>query len=162
MNMMQLTSSACFRCTLVNTVRYCQASGTIKVVFGLDIGFIDHFNIQLVITLNYSTIADLHTLQITVTHTSVLSLASSQRLLTGEILQLQHSCLIWTVAPLQLSTLAPTKSSLYRLIDQAQTQSHSYFMTGSLPPISSSWCQAPCDSQTDFFFNRTLVVTVLI
>jgi hypothetical protein len=33
--------------------------------FGLDIGITDHFNTQLVITLNYSAIADLHTLQIT-------------------------------------------------------------------------------------------------
>jgi hypothetical protein len=30
----------------------------------LEIGFIDHFNIRLVSTLNYSTIADLHNLQI--------------------------------------------------------------------------------------------------
>jgi hypothetical protein len=36
--------------------------------FGLDIGFIDHFNIQLVITLNYSAIANLRTLQITIAH----------------------------------------------------------------------------------------------
>jgi hypothetical protein len=42
--------------------------------FWLDIGFIDHFNTQLVITFNYIAIADLHTLQITVTHTIVLSL----------------------------------------------------------------------------------------
>jgi ethanolamine utilization microcompartment shell protein EutS len=41
--------------------------------FGLDIGFIDHFNIQLVITLNYSAITELHTLQVTVTHTLVFS-----------------------------------------------------------------------------------------
>jgi hypothetical protein len=39
--------------------------------FGFDIGFIDHFNTHLIITLNYSTIADLHTLQITITHTSL-------------------------------------------------------------------------------------------
>jgi hypothetical protein len=31
--------------------------------FGSDIGSIDHFNTQLVITLNYSVIVDLHTLQ---------------------------------------------------------------------------------------------------
>jgi hypothetical protein len=36
--------------------------------FGLDIGFIDRFNTQLVLTLNYSTIANLHTLQITRAH----------------------------------------------------------------------------------------------
>jgi hypothetical protein len=31
--------------------------------FGMDIGFIDHFNTQLVITFNYSTIANFHTLE---------------------------------------------------------------------------------------------------
>jgi hypothetical protein len=36
--------------------------------FGLEIGFIDHFNIRLVTTLNYSAIADFHTSQITTTH----------------------------------------------------------------------------------------------
>jgi hypothetical protein len=33
--------------------------------FGLEIGFIDHFNTRLVTTLNYNAFADLHTLQIT-------------------------------------------------------------------------------------------------
>jgi hypothetical protein len=33
--------------------------------FGLEIGFIDHFNTRIVTTLNYSAIANLHTLQIT-------------------------------------------------------------------------------------------------
>jgi hypothetical protein len=32
--------------------------------FGLDIGFLRHFNTQLVITLNYSAIANFHTLPI--------------------------------------------------------------------------------------------------
>jgi hypothetical protein len=41
--------------------------------FGLDVGFIDHFNTQLVITLNYSAIAGLHTLQIVVTDTLMFS-----------------------------------------------------------------------------------------
>jgi hypothetical protein len=36
--------------------------------FGLHVGFIDHFNTQLVITLNYSAIANFHTLQITSAH----------------------------------------------------------------------------------------------
>jgi hypothetical protein len=34
-------------------------------VLGLETGFIDHFNTQLITTLNYNTIADLHTLHIT-------------------------------------------------------------------------------------------------
>jgi hypothetical protein len=29
--------------------------------FGLDIGFMDHFNMQLITTLNYSAIANFHT-----------------------------------------------------------------------------------------------------
>jgi hypothetical protein len=32
---------------------------------GLDIGFIDHFNTKLVITLNYSAMANFHTVQFT-------------------------------------------------------------------------------------------------
>jgi hypothetical protein len=36
--------------------------------FGLEVGFIDHFNTQPVITLNYSAVADFHTLQITTEH----------------------------------------------------------------------------------------------
>jgi hypothetical protein len=41
--------------------------------FRSDIGFINHFKEQLVITLNDSAITDLHTLQITVTHILMFS-----------------------------------------------------------------------------------------
>jgi hypothetical protein len=43
---------------------YCHVYEWLLTGIGLDIGFIDDFNTQLVITLNYSAIAD-HTLQIT-------------------------------------------------------------------------------------------------
>jgi hypothetical protein len=33
------------------------------------------------------------------------------------------------------------------------TQNHSYLMTGSLLPVSSSWCWAPWDSRPEFFFS---------
>jgi hypothetical protein len=36
--------------------------------FGLEIGFMDHFDTRLVTTINYSAIADLHILQITTAH----------------------------------------------------------------------------------------------
>jgi hypothetical protein len=36
--------------------------------FGLEIGFIDHFNTRLMTTPNYSAIANLRTLQITTAH----------------------------------------------------------------------------------------------
>jgi hypothetical protein len=55
------------------------------------IGFIDHLYTALRTTCNYSAIADFHTLQITVTLTSALSLLQSpladswQRILTQEL-----------------------------------------------------------------------------
>jgi hypothetical protein len=45
--------------------------------FGWDFRFIDHLCTQLVITLNYSAIADLHTLQITRAHRLVFSVCYS-------------------------------------------------------------------------------------
>jgi hypothetical protein len=56
---------ATVRYECVNTVMFWGDSGR---DFGFDIGFIDHFNTQLVITLNYSAIANFHTLQITRAH----------------------------------------------------------------------------------------------
>jgi hypothetical protein len=44
--------------------------------FRLDLGFTAHFNTQLVISLNYRAIADLHTLQITVPHANSFSARS--------------------------------------------------------------------------------------
>jgi ethanolamine utilization microcompartment shell protein EutS len=44
-----------------------------RLGFKVDIGFIDHFNTQLVITLNYGTIVNLHTLQITTAYAVVSS-----------------------------------------------------------------------------------------
>jgi hypothetical protein len=45
--------------------------------FGLEIGFIDHFNTRLMTTTNYSAIADLHTLQITTAHAKTFQSAES-------------------------------------------------------------------------------------
>jgi hypothetical protein len=45
--------------------------------FGLKIGFIDHFNTQLVTTINYNGITDLHTLQITTAHAKSIQSAFS-------------------------------------------------------------------------------------
>jgi hypothetical protein len=45
--------------------------------FGLDIRFIDHFNTRFVITLNYSVIANLHTLQMTTEPAKFLQTAVS-------------------------------------------------------------------------------------
>jgi hypothetical protein len=44
--------------------------------FGLDIGFLDHYNTRLVITLNYSAIANFQTLQNTRSHVMSLPVSS--------------------------------------------------------------------------------------
>jgi hypothetical protein len=40
---------------------------------------------------------------------------------------------------------------------QSQSQSQSYFTTGGLPPISSSWRQAPWGPRPEFFFSTELL-----
>jgi hypothetical protein len=50
------------------TQRYFCVLEWLSTGFWLDIGFIDHFKTQLVITLNYSAIANFHNLQITSAH----------------------------------------------------------------------------------------------
>jgi hypothetical protein len=41
---------------------------TLLTGFGMEIGFIDHFNTRLVTTINYSDITDFHTSQINKAH----------------------------------------------------------------------------------------------
>jgi hypothetical protein len=97
--------------------------------FELDIGFIDHFNTQLVITLNYSATANFHThYKITRAHTKSFPACSvfiSSCLITAPTMAiplLPSSSPLWIAAPFQLRILAPTKSSLHRLTDQAQSE----------------------------------------
>jgi hypothetical protein len=53
------------------------------MAFGLEIGFIDHFNTLLATTLIYSAISDLHILQITAGHAKSLQSAVSNQLFSG-------------------------------------------------------------------------------
>jgi hypothetical protein len=48
-------------------------------------------------------------------------------------------------------------SSIWQL-----SQSQSHFTTGGLPPISSSWRQAPRDPGPDIFFNWTPATIVFM
>jgi hypothetical protein len=43
-----------------------------------------------------------------------------------------------------------------------QSQSHSYFTTGGLPPISSSWRQAPWDSRPVILFSNWILTVIVI
>jgi hypothetical protein len=98
--------------------------------FGLDIGFIDHFNTQLVITLLCLLISILYESLFhshTHTHTSVLSVTSRFLVKASNKGYSSDSgpkfCLNCGSLPTELS--------------------QSYFTTGCLPPLSSSWRQAP-------------------
>jgi hypothetical protein len=51
-----------------------------------------------------------------------------------------------------LSTTTPHARLTCPPVRQSQSQSQSYFTTGGLPPISSSWWQAPWVSRPGFFF----------
>jgi hypothetical protein len=109
--------------------------------FGFDIGFIDHFNTQLVITLNYSAITNLHTLQTTSAH--VKSFPAYSVFSSG--------CLV-TASNNAYSSASVLKfflngGSLPTEISRCQ----SHFTIDGLPPISSSWRQAPRDSRPDIF-----------
>jgi hypothetical protein len=76
--MYSLARKAVFRYLLCKYIVTCMSD--YRRGFGLDTGFIEHFNIELVIIFNYSTI---HTLKIIITHTSVLSLLTRRFLVTA-------------------------------------------------------------------------------
>jgi hypothetical protein len=181
-----------------------------KVGFGLVIGFIGHFNPQLMITPHRSL---LHTdwcsqlwssLRCLVTssnsgRSSASGLTSSQ---TGGHLtptsyssncvsglsrkkvqsyvttDSQSASLSWNKTPiwglkphlLLLSgscRLVGVGRSRWRddgfvVCQLSRIQSRSYFTTGDLPPISSSWHQAPWDPRPVLFFNWTPAVIVFM
>jgi hypothetical protein len=58
------------------THEYCHVLG-LDMGFGLEVGFIDHFNTWLVTAPNYSAITDVHTLQISTAHTKSFQFAVS-------------------------------------------------------------------------------------
>jgi hypothetical protein len=72
----------------------------------------------------------------------------------------------WTVnliiAPSILSHPCRTQLST-NWVSQSQSQSQGHFTSGGLPPISSSWRQAPWDPRPEFLFsNWTLAVIILM
>jgi hypothetical protein len=67
---------------LQNDIVTCRGCVTIRRVLDRMIGFTDHLYIALGTTRNYSAVADLHTLQSTVSHTLVFSVFTSLILAT--------------------------------------------------------------------------------
>jgi hypothetical protein len=64
-----------------------------------------------------------------------------------------HHCSMWMHSWL----FSPLNNILW-----VKSQSQSYITTGGIPPVSTSWRQAPWDSQPVFFFNWTFAVVVLM
>jgi hypothetical protein len=77
------------------------------------IGFTDNFNMRLVTRLNYSAIANLHTLQISTANAKSFQSAVSSPAVP-----------CFTASNSGDSPAAPTKSSLHRLPYNCQNQSH--------------------------------------
>jgi hypothetical protein len=140
--------------------------------FRLDIGFIDHFNTQLVITLNYSAIAHLHTLQFTFTHsksfqtrsvfTSICLVTASnygyssaselKSSLNGSSLPIELflSLESHVTTDGQSARLSWNKAPIWGLRPYFISVRQSYFATGGLPPITSPWSQG---SRPEFYFQ---------
>jgi hypothetical protein len=89
--------------------------------FGFDIGLIDHFNTLLVITLNYSAIADFHT---SPNHTKYFPARSI----------FISSCLV-TASNNGYSSASVLKPPLNSGSLPTAYSSESYFTTGGLPPV---------------------------
>jgi hypothetical protein len=84
----------------------------------------------------YSAIADLHYSQFTVTHALVFSV------FTSRILATDFNSLTITTAHMESSFHSPTANSRDSLKSNS-SQSQSYFTTGGLPPVISSWRKVP-------------------
>jgi hypothetical protein len=103
---------------------------------------------QLVTTNNYSAITNLHILKISRSHAkSFQSVFTSLRLVTASnsgdsSASRGHAIAGWPPP--------------HNWTELSQSQSQIYFTTGGLPPISSSWCQAPWDLRPEFFSTELL------
>jgi hypothetical protein len=93
--------------------------------FGLEIGFIDHFNTRLMTTLNYSAISKLHTLQFTRAHAKSFPACCvfiSSCLVTAPTMAiplLLCSSPVWMAAPFQLFILVEVKVTLRLTVSQS-------------------------------------------
>jgi hypothetical protein len=93
----------------VHIFPYCHVYEWLLAGFGLNFGFTDHFNIQLVITLNYNAIGDFHTLQITRRRSKsfpdrfVFTCSCLVTAPTMAITLLPCSSPLWLAAPFQLA-----------------------------------------------------------
>jgi hypothetical protein len=115
--------------------------------FELEIGFIDHFNTQLVIKFNYRAIADFHTL-LSLFQPTVSSLINAWYwLLTMASPVLPGWSPLWTAA-FQLS-LFFTDSRTERL---GSSQSESHIATDSRS-VSKSWCRATSGAHDKIFIT---------
>jgi hypothetical protein len=107
--------------------------------FGLEIGFIDHFNTRLVTTLNYSTFTDLHTLRITREHTK--SFPACNVFTSHFPVRASNSgdSSASTLTPFPAGHRLPTKSQLnYSIISSQSPLQNSTDLTAPIVPVITS------------------------
>jgi hypothetical protein len=116
-------------------------------------GFIGH--LQNITTNNYGSLTELHTLKITVTTAHIKSyLVFSSRCLVAVSNGGRSPSSGFPNCPrpqLPASHFSQLQLSTDSIVTQSQNRS--YFTTGGLPPISSSWHQAPWESRPENFFQ---------
>jgi hypothetical protein len=107
--------------------------------FGFDIGFLDHFNKWPMNTLNYSAIADLHTLRITREHTKSFPACSVFTSCFSVMASTNRDSSASTVTPFPAGSRLPTKSELnYSTISsQPPLQNSTKLIAPTVPVITS-------------------------
>jgi hypothetical protein len=113
----------------------------------------------------YST--DLYTFHFTAIHALGFSFSTSRILameLNTETITSNHYEVFLPILKIRPNSLPTGHSTRTQLpVLQSNPLSQSYFTTDGLPPISSSWRQAPWDPRPDFFFfDWTPAVIVLM
>jgi hypothetical protein len=69
--------------------------------------------------------------------------------------QIADRCAPWKISN-GAENLVCRHCNFKRQVSAIKVKSQSYFTTGGLSPISSSWCQAPSVSQPEIFFQLNL------
>jgi hypothetical protein len=106
-------------------------------------GVIDHLYTRLGTVRNYRAIAELHALKIIRAHAKSSRSAFTSRFLVTDLNNGDSSAYVLTSLP----------TVYYSTMSTQLIESQSYCTTGGLPPISSSWRQAPWVPRPVFFLH---------
>jgi hypothetical protein len=150
-----------------------------RIITGFGLNDWIYWRLLCTISLNYnqySANSDLPTFQFTVAHALGFSVSTSRCLVadlnTGTITSNHYEVFLsfffnhlgpptpWIRPNSPILSITTTTTTTTILASQIQSQS--YFTTGGLPPVSSSWRQAPWDPRPEIIFNWIPAVIVLM